>query len=272
LLEYSVTANCIAAITTSSKLINMEIAPDVEIWVPVPGFNRFELSSHGRFRNKKTLRIKSLQHNSKSGRPCIAMLPDEYRYRTYFNIKRQATVRAGITKLVKTAPLIALAFLGKRPTGCQIDHIDGDRLNENIRNLAYVTQEVNIQRSYDEQDLHPKETRGNGGRYLTVGQYAEVFRLWNDGHGLSQVKIGVELGMCNSTVSKILARKISCRTYHPRARKLSGMARKARKLKVAARIFARHPQITGLSLAKTMGMSGRSGCAYLSELKGRVVA
>lgn len=40
--------------------------------------------------------------------------------------------------------LVAKAFLGERPEGLVIDHIDRNKLNNNINNLRYVTQQENM--------------------------------------------------------------------------------------------------------------------------------
>lgn len=40
--------------------------------------------------------------------------------------------------------LVAAAFIGPRPDGCVIDHIDADRTNNHFSNLRYVTQMVNM--------------------------------------------------------------------------------------------------------------------------------
>lgn len=43
--------------------------------------------------------------------------------------------------------LVALLFIGERPDGLVIDHIDRDKLNNHVSNLRYVSQEINIQNS-----------------------------------------------------------------------------------------------------------------------------
>jgi hypothetical protein len=40
--------------------------------------------------------------------------------------------------------LVAETYLGARPTGLVINHIDGDKTNNNIENLEYVTQNENV--------------------------------------------------------------------------------------------------------------------------------
>lgn len=44
--------------------------------------------------------------------------------------------------------LVCLSFYGNRPEGKQIDHKDSNKLNNNLENLEYVTQKVNIQRAF----------------------------------------------------------------------------------------------------------------------------
>lgn len=39
--------------------------------------------------------------------------------------------------------IVALSFLGPRPNGAEVDHIDGNRCNNSISNLRYVTHKEN---------------------------------------------------------------------------------------------------------------------------------
>lgn len=44
---------------------------------------------------------------------------------------------------------VALHFIGERPEGLVIDHIDGNRANNHFRNLRYITHAENIAKGYD---------------------------------------------------------------------------------------------------------------------------
>ena len=43
--------------------------------------------------------------------------------------------------------LVAEQFIGERPDGLEIDHIDRNKLNNNVSNLRYITHQANIQNS-----------------------------------------------------------------------------------------------------------------------------
>lgn len=51
-------------------------------------------------------------------------------------------------KLATVHSLVAECFIGPRPEGLQIDHIDGNRANNHKDNLEYVTPKENIQRAW----------------------------------------------------------------------------------------------------------------------------
>ena len=50
----------------------------------------------------------------------------------------------GRGRMVTVHSLVAQAFLGDRPKGMVIDHIDGNRFNNHYTNLRYCTQKENM--------------------------------------------------------------------------------------------------------------------------------
>tara|TARA_R110001599_G_scaffold77479_1_gene211351 strand:+ start:291 stop:773 length:483 start_codon:yes stop_codon:yes gene_type:complete len=60
----------------------------------------------------------------------------------WFNRKGYSIVKIdGVTK--SRHKVVSEAFLGDRPSGMTINHIDGDKLNNDVSNLEYITEEEN---------------------------------------------------------------------------------------------------------------------------------
>lgn len=99
-----------------------------EIWKVVEGYKKYSVSNLGNMRYGERLLRKRLNlRYGKHGRFTISM------YRPLKGVKT-----------FKIAFLVAQAFIGKRPDGLQINHIDGDRTNDRVSNLEYVTCKENI--------------------------------------------------------------------------------------------------------------------------------
>lgn len=93
-----------------------------ERWIQI--FENYEISNLGNCR-KKGITINGSINNR------------GYRY---FQVQRDGK---RINKLFHH--LVAEAFIGDRPNNYVIDHIDQNKLNNNVSNLRYVTQAVNCQ-------------------------------------------------------------------------------------------------------------------------------
>ena len=96
-----------------------------EQWLSIPGFPRYEVSSHGRVR-----RIVS----SSQG-PAGSILPggideDGYRHTTLTNSAGKTTF--------KTSKLVLSTFEGPAPEGYVVHHLDKDKSNDWLYNLKYI--------------------------------------------------------------------------------------------------------------------------------------
>lgn len=98
------------------------MSPDLEAWVELPGFRGQKVSTHGRVRGVHKIR--------KPGRSRAYQVVD-------------MRDKDGIRRVLYVHHLVAEAFLGPRPEGHQVRHLDGDPDNNRADNLAYGTRSEN---------------------------------------------------------------------------------------------------------------------------------
>lgn len=102
------------------------------IWLDVKGFEGvYEVNQFGDIRNVLTGKGRR-KYNF------LTAFPDGHGY-------MQVTLKPGWGRFNKSVHrIVAWAFLGSRPEGYQVDHIDGDKTNNEVSNLRYVTPKENI--------------------------------------------------------------------------------------------------------------------------------
>lgn len=105
----------------------------------------------------------------------------------------------------RTAPvhrLVAHAFIGERPIGYQIDHMNGNKLDNRVCNLEYVTPSENILRSFK---LGKKRPVGecNGRTKLTDDDVMSIYEL-STSRAMSQVDIAKAYNIGKRTVRHIV--------------------------------------------------------------------
>jgi predicted RNA-binding protein len=93
--------------------------------------------------------------------------------------------------------LVTLAFLGEKPKGKVVRHIDGNPSNNNINNLTYGTHLENE---------HDKKNNGTfnlryGGAKLTQ---AEVLEIKKEGKNIKQKDLANQYGVSRPTITRIL--------------------------------------------------------------------
>lgn len=101
-----------------------------EEWRPVPDFPLYVVSNYGRiWSSRKTRGVE--------GR-IMRLVPDDKGYMT----TRLVNESGG--KTIKAHVLVAQVFIGPRPDGLQVRHLDSDKTNNALSNLAYGTQLENM--------------------------------------------------------------------------------------------------------------------------------
>lgn len=120
--------------------------PLVEEIKPIKDFPDFYISNLGNvYRKKKGNLTKVAQRKNKFG---------YFRVGLSGGTKRETgdCKNQGKSKLFQrnVHVLVAEAFLGQKPNGYQVDHIDNDKSHNYITNLRYVTPKENIEKAYKE--------------------------------------------------------------------------------------------------------------------------
>lgn len=104
---------------------------DTELWKPFPLDTRYEVSTYGRIRNVSTqkIRICPIKQN---GYPGLVF--------TYPGHKRKG---------YDVHAMVAITWLGPRPIGFDVSHQDGNKLNNNVSNLAYESRRMNANKPFN---------------------------------------------------------------------------------------------------------------------------
>lgn len=110
--------------------------------------------------------------------------------------------KKGKNKVIYIHTLVTEAFLGKKRKGLVVNHKDGNRNNNNIKNLEYCTQKENM--------IHARETglttiqygEDTSGAKLTEQQVLEIHELAIN-KTYTQKEIGKMYGIDGSQVSRI---------------------------------------------------------------------
>lgn len=112
----------------------------------------------------------------------------------------------GVMSSAKIHCLVAKAFIGDRPLGYDINHIDGNKLNNAVSNLEYCTHAKNMQHAVStglqlgcKGEDHPKSI-------LTDRKVLEIRRLFAQG-GISKAAIARMYGVSYGAIFDILSNR-----------------------------------------------------------------
>jgi hypothetical protein len=143
----------------------------------------YEVSDTGEVRNIKTGRVMKQSTDTKG----------------YPQLELHA---GGIGRTTKVHKLVAWAFLGEPPFDkAQVNHIDGNKKNNSVGNLEWVTCRQNIRHSW----INRKPLRGeaHGNAKLTEDKVLEMRRLRHE--GVSQKEIAATFGVELATITDVVS-------------------------------------------------------------------
>lgn len=172
-----------------------------EIWKPVVGYEgRYEISNLGRV---KSLARTMNHYRATSGKAYI----EERFLRLLSGGKRNRKLKFlaygggnGQKRLLYVHQQVMYAFIGTRPSGAVIRHLDGNDQNNCLDNLCYGTSSENAR----DRVLHGTDARGSKSAMakLTEMDVLEIFRLkW---YGRTPAEIAPKFNVCKDAIKGIL--------------------------------------------------------------------
>lgn len=173
---------------------------DLEIWRDIPGYEGlYQASNKGRVRNVRkaagcTVNRELVGRINKQG----------YRYATLS--------KHGSQKSEKIHRLVALAFLGPRPDGLQINHKNGIKTDNRVENVEYCTPRQNMIHSI--QVLKRKSPCGEASSQarLKTAEVIEIKRLL--AAGVRIAAIARQFHVCPTTIG-FIAHGATWKDVHP---------------------------------------------------------
>lgn len=165
-----------------------------EIWMPIPEFPGYEVSSVGRVRSKKQqqkewrLLRSHKRQRTKRGLPYIAV----------------ALMRDGkaVGKLVHV--LVLTAFVGPAPEGMECRHLDGNPSNNRLANLRWGTHQENMA----DRKMHGRLAGENhSGVKLTNEKVRRIRRLAAEGWEQEDIAALPDIQVSRPNISLIVNRR-----------------------------------------------------------------
>ncbi len=131
---------------------------EIEIWLDIPNLPKYQASCLGDIRRKYDVNNKvKLYKDPNRGYLKVYLIDGD-----------------GKPSQKAVHYFIALTFLGVRPVGLEIDHIDGVKTNNRADNLEYVTHAENIRRATELGLQKPRVGSLNGMAKLTEKDVEEI--------------------------------------------------------------------------------------------------
>ena len=157
-----------------------------EIWIPIYIKNqksKYSVSQYGRVINTKTGKILKPQKIS----------------RGYLGVTLSMGKKSFTKKIHR---LVAIAFLDNPNKLPQVDHLDGNKHNNRVNNLEWVTPKINIRRAYAKGLMKGRKGSEHGNAKYTDTQIIKLCELMNDAT-LSRDDILKETGVNIHVLNKV---------------------------------------------------------------------
>ena len=149
-----------------------------EEWKPIKGFEKWQISNHGRVKSPNKI------------------------LKPFFDQRKYYMVDLGKTKRVHR--LVAEHFIPNPQNKPQVNHKDGNKLNNHIDNLEWVTNQENMTHACKKGLYDKNKAKGeiNGNSKLKIETVKEIKRLLKEGK-ISQRQISIRIGVSPGAINQI---------------------------------------------------------------------
>lgn len=181
---------------TAMILLSAWQESQVEFWLPIKGFEGYDISSFGRVRSWR-------RRYGRQSTPRI-MVPTLTQW-GYLRIRLRRS--DGIDVSIGVHRLVALAFISNPMNLEQVNHKNVIKADNRLDNLEHMSRSQNIKHAYDN-GLFGDVRKGEKNKFskLTNAQVVDIFRRGKSGYRQG-ARLAREYGLDKSVVNKILARK-----------------------------------------------------------------
>lgn len=174
-----------------------------EVWVDTPR-RGYQVSSWGRVRNAGFSIIQHSHRNGKKMRFVRSFKPRLMkRSRTPTGYVQACTGRGGIRNI---HTLVLLSFIGPCPEGMECRHLNDNKADNRLENLAWGTRQENIADRLRNGIAGRQYGEGSPHAILTKEQVLVIRARYARG-GVSQYALAREYGVHQITISQIITRK-----------------------------------------------------------------
>ena len=154
----------------------------IEVWRQIKNYPNYSVSNRGKIKNNKT---------------CLILKPMKARG----NYLQVGLYKNKIMKRIAIHKLVLEAFICKRPPNKQTNHKDGDKANNSVTNLEWVTAQENITHAHKNGLSNSKGSK-NGNAKLKEFDVKFVKQLLKECN-FEQRDIAAMVGVNKSAISKI---------------------------------------------------------------------
>lgn len=166
----------------------------IEIWREIPGYEGlYSISNMARVRRDSSYK--------QYGKDLI-----KNHIKNFHGYYHVVLSKKAVHKTFRVHHLMAMCFMGHREKGIEVNHMDGDKSNNRLSNLEFVTRKQNIQHAMH-MGLVPKGERHSNSK-LTDEYVREIRKKYLS--GMSIVSMSLEYGVSAKAISCVVNNKTWC--------------------------------------------------------------